>query len=83
MTTLANPTGPTSKRVVFVHPSGLHQIIGLAPDDNLPVVLDGPIPVGDRVIPFASLVRVTRGAAYYKEPLTCSARTFTKDPRQV
>ena len=68
------------KKIVFVHPDGLHQIIG-ATDTQPPTVLqfrgpDGvvvPFEIRGRVVPFASLYRVTRRAAYYKEPLVPGA----------
>lgn len=77
-----------SKRIVFVHPDGLHQIVG-ATDGELPVTLqfvgpDGqPVPfqARGRVVPFASLVRVTPRAAFYKEPLVPSSYTFHEAQR--
>lgn len=63
------------KRIVFLHPDGLAQILGVH-DGELPVCV-GPFEVCGRVVPFASLVKVKRGAAYYKEPmLPTSAQSF-------
>lgn len=75
------------KRIVFQHPDGLHQILG-ATDGDLPTVLQFQAPDGSpvpfetrgRVVPFASLVRVTHRAAFYKEPLVPASYTF--DARQ-
>lgn len=67
------------KRIVFVHPDGLNQILGaveVLEGQTLPVELPA-LSLFGRSIPFASLVKVKRGAAYYKEPmLPTSAQTF-------
>ena len=68
------------KRVVFIHPDGLHQILGVLGTADapvaLPVTVEGFTVLG-RLVPFASLVKVKRGAAYYKEPmLPTSAQSF-------
>lgn len=59
-----------AKRVVFVHDDGIHQILGTFPG-QAPVTLvpdNASIQVRGRIIPFASLYRVTSRAAYYKAP---------------
>lgn len=61
------------KRVVFVHPDGLHQICGVS--DALPVTIEGFQALG-RPVAFASLVRVTPRAAFYKEPTTPASYRF-------
>lgn len=75
-----------AKRIVFIHPDGLMQIMGT--DDgmpSLPVTAEG-FAVQGRTVPFASLVRVTSRAAYYKEPLvpatTMGPATITFHPEQ-
>jgi hypothetical protein len=62
------------KRLVFIHADGLHQILG-ATKGELPEAIhadDGsPIEMlPGRNVAFASLVRVTTRAAFYKEPMT-------------
>lgn len=77
---MATVTGPMSKRAVFVHSDGLHQIIGLVNQD-IPVTLAGEgtvIQLRDRVIPFASLIKVTERVAFYKEPMIPASYTFDK-----
>jgi hypothetical protein len=64
------------KRIVFVHPNGLHQIIGTdAPFPALPVTAEGFHALG-REVAFASLVKVTTRAAFYKEPLIPASAGF-------
>lgn len=66
----------TEKRVVFVHPDGLHQILGTtAGFERLPVTAEN-FQTRGRVVPFASLVRVTSRAAYYREPIIPGPYTF-------
>ena len=68
-------------RIVFVHPDGLHQIMGT--DEGmatLPVTAEGFVVLG-RAVPFASLYRVTPRIAYYKEPMMPSTHS-TFNPRQ-
>lgn len=58
------PAPRPDKRIVFVHTDGLCQIMGVERPDQLPVVLNfGP------AMPFASLVKVTPRAAFYKAPM--------------
>lgn len=71
-----------NKRLVFVHPDGLHQILGTVDQATLkvdappPVVLP-PITLRGAEIPFSSLYRVTTRAALYKAPvIPTSANTF-------
>jgi hypothetical protein len=54
------------KRVVFVHPDGLHQICGVLDGDVAPAVLHGPIQVLGRVYHGATLAQVTEHAVYYR-----------------
>ncbi len=71
----------TGKRIVFIHPDGLFQIMGT--DDGmakLPVVAE-EFEAGGRLVEFASLVRVTPRAAYYKEPMEPGV-SYTFDERQ-
>jgi len=58
-----------SKRVVFVHPSGLCQIMGTLDEFPQPPVSAECFEALGRTVPFASLYRVTPRAAYYKEPM--------------
>lgn len=78
-------TTPTQKRIVFMHDDGIHQILGVHAGE-LPVTLvpEGAtaILVRDKIIPFASLVRVTSRAAYYKMPMqNVPAQTFSEAQR--
>lgn len=60
-----------SKRAVFVHDDGIHQILGVI-EAEPPVVLAGDgavIQTRGRTIPFASLYRVTTRAAFYRAPI--------------
>jgi hypothetical protein len=58
------------KRIVFHHPDGMMQIMGWWGDDApLPITAENFVARG-RKVPFASLVRTTPRAAYYKEPMT-------------
>jgi len=67
-------TDPAPKRVVFVHDDGIHQILGTATDPPVALVPEGDaIEVRGRIIPFASLYRVTTRAAYYKAPTVPSS----------
>lgn len=68
------------KRIVFLHPNGIAQIMGT--DEGFPEL---PVTAGEfvamgRLVPFASLVRVTERVAYYREPLVPGSYNF--DPRQ-
>lgn len=58
-----------SKRVVFSHPGGMMQIMGIA-DDPPMVATERPFTALNRLVPFASLVRVTARMAVYREPMT-------------
>lgn len=51
------------KRIVFLHPDGIYQILGIA--DVLPVILSDAMPDATPAF-FASLVRVTSRAGFYK-----------------
>lgn len=63
---------PIGKRIIFVHPDGLCQIIGTdAGFESLPVVGEGFVIMG-RSVEFCSLFRVTHRGAYYKEPMELS-----------
>lgn len=58
-----------SKRVVFMD-RGVPTIVGvLEPDETVPVATDGPFEVNGRTVQFASLVRVTPRAVFFKEPM--------------
>lgn len=63
------------KRIVFRHPDGIYQIVGVVAGDDLAVTSER-IELRGRVIPFASLYKVTTRAAYYKEPLVPSSYIF-------
>ena len=70
-----------TKRILFLRPDGIYQIMGTnAEFPTLPVTAEG-FEAGGRLIPFASLYRVTPRAAYYKEPMELSNHS-TFDPRQ-
>lgn len=65
-----------TKRIVFIHPDGMRQIMGTDEGfDTLPIVAEN-FEVRGRIVPFASLVRVTTRAAYYKEPMVPASYTF-------
>ena len=69
-----------TKRILFLRQDGIYQIMGTdAKFPTLPVTAEG-FEAGGRLIPFASLYRVTSRAAFYKEPMVPSNYTF--DPRQ-
>lgn len=64
------------KRVVLIHPDGMRQICGVVEETTeLPITVEGFSALG-RDVPFASLVRVTARAAYYKEPMVPSSYSF-------
>ncbi len=70
-----------TKRIVFVHPDGLHQIMGTdAKFPSLPVTAEN-FEVRGRRVAFASLYRVTTRAAYYREPITPASYTFNEAQR--
>ena len=70
-----------TKRLVYIHPDGLHQILGHAGGlPKLPEVLP-KFEVNGRLVPFCSLFKVTQRAAYYKEPLVPAANTFHEAQR--
>ncbi len=73
-----------NKRIVFIHDDGIHQIIGHC-DGELPVTLAGDgavIETRGRQIPFASLVKVTARAAWYRAPVVPqSYGSFHKEQR--
>jgi hypothetical protein len=74
------------KRIVFVHPNGMHQILGHAPAEypiTLPLPGTPPMDLLGKEVPFASLVKVTERMAVYKEPMIPGTHTYTKDARQV
>lgn len=69
------------KRVVFEHPDGLAQILGYVPDGGtVPIVipLQGmpAMELRGRVVAFASLVRMTPRAAFYREPMIPASYSF-------
>jgi hypothetical protein len=61
------------KRVVFIHPDGVHEICGVV--DQYPITL-GPFPTRGRLVAFASVIRVTARAVFYKEPMIPASYTF-------
>lgn len=61
------------KRVVFVNPNGIHQILGVSPERPI-VATSQPFVSLGRTVPFASLVRVTPRMVLYKEPMLPGAR---------
>lgn len=67
-----------SKRIVFVHPGGLHQIMGT--DAAFPVTAENFVALG-RTVPFASLYRMTPRSAYYKEPIAPASSRFNEAQR--
>jgi len=71
------------KRIVFVHPSGLHQIMGT--DGDLPApalpVTAGPFEALGRRVEFASLYRMTSRGAFYREPIVPAEHTFHEAQR--
>lgn len=70
-----------SKRIVFVHPSGLHEIVGTTDTlPELPIVAQG-FTLQGREVPFASLFRVSHRAAFYKEPMVPASYSFHKEQR--
>lgn len=69
------------KRIVFTDRDGQAHILGTdAKLASLPVTAED-FPLRDRVVPFASLVRVTPRAAYYVEPMAPASRTFHEQQR--
>lgn len=69
------------KRIVFEHPDGLAQIIGHVPDGGtVPIVIPLPgmpaMSLCGRVVAFASLVRMTSRAAFYREPMVPASYSF-------
>lgn len=70
-----------SKRAVFVHPSGLCQIMGTLDDFPRPPVTAEGFTVQGRLVPFASLYRMTPRAAFYKEPIVPAGYTFHEAQR--
>lgn len=65
-----------NKRLVFVHPDGLHQIIGHGEGlSALPVALP-KFQVRGRTVQFSSLYRVTPRMALYREPIVPASYTF-------
>lgn len=60
-----------TRRVVFIRPDGVRQICGTQdqlPGAALPITAENFTSLGETV-PFASLVKVTHRAAYYKPPM--------------
>ena len=55
------------KRIVVVHPNGVHQIIGVEPGTLRTVLGDSPLTCVD-------LYRVTARAAFYRRPLYPTSR---------
>ena len=70
-----------TKRVVFMD-GDVPTIMGaLEPDEAAPVCTDGMFGCNGRNVAFASLVRVTPRAVFYKEPMV--PRSYgSMDPRQ-
>jgi hypothetical protein len=64
-----------AKRIVFMAASGMAVICG-EHSGELPVTL-GPFTLLGTEVPFASLVRVTTRAAYYKAPVSPSEANHT------
>jgi hypothetical protein len=70
-----------TKRIVFQHPDGIMQIMGTWGDDApLPVTAENFVARG-RNVQFASLVRATPRAAYYKEPMMPASYTMHAEQR--
>ena len=63
-----------TKRLVFLHPDGIAQILGeWSPD--MPHTAEG-FTLRGRLIPFASLVKVTGRAVYFREPMIPASYSF-------
>jgi hypothetical protein len=70
-----------SKRIVFVDKDSTHIIMGT--DDEFPQlpVTAEHFEVRGRIVPFASLYKVTTRAAFYREPITPASYTFNEAQR--
>jgi hypothetical protein len=63
-----------TKRVVFLHPDGIPQILGeWSPD--LPITAEN-FTLRGRLIEFASLVKVTQRAVFFREPMLPASYSF-------
>jgi hypothetical protein len=63
-----------TKRVVFLHPDGIPQILGeWSPD--LPITAEN-FTLRGRPIAFASVVKVTQRAVFFREPMIPASYTF-------
>lgn len=63
-----------TKRVVFLHPDGIAQIVGVWSADT-PQTAEG-FTLRGRLIPFASLVKVTQRAVFFREPMLPASYSF-------
>jgi hypothetical protein len=71
----------SGKRIVFLRPDGIAQIMGTDESfETLPVTAENFV-AGGRLVPFASLYRVTPRAAWYKEPIAPGSRTLHEAQR--
>ena len=61
-----------SRRIVLVHPDGLHQICGFI-DVAPPVTIENTFVSRGRRIPFVSIFKANHRAVYYKEPMVPQA----------
>lgn len=59
-------TGVPSRRFVFIHPSGLHQIAGELSTDTIPARIAGPFTMMSETYAGALLKQVTPRAVYYR-----------------
>lgn len=66
------------KRIVFEDAGGLSHILGVWDEavEGPLAITAGPLQLGEQVIPFISLVRVTTRAAYYRAPLVPASYSF-------
>ena len=60
------PDSSTTKRVVFVHPNGMHQICGALDGDVAPSEITCPFVMLGKLYERAKLVSVTERAVYYQ-----------------
>ena len=61
----SSPKTLSGKRVVFVHPNGLHQIAGVLDEDLAPSHISGPFHALGNIYSGAKLSKVTDHAVYY------------------
>lgn len=65
------------RRLVLVHPNGLHQILFAFEEGEEPPVAIANLPrIGAHPLPFVSMFKADSRAVYYKEPLVPQSYTF-------